>query len=562
MSEINKAISIDLFSESLVNFVVTKMENAEFVWAQVPSNSTDTMPCFASGSEITSHFAYGIKGNRYFDEISFNTNDIKNAQAEIYPGGSNAGGSRSGNIAGYTVKGMGANPLLGEVDYDWYSYGGVSLYEAALETINTIILNAILPHGCVNCYAIIKTGDRTALHPTGKLLDDNRGKGALLVREQCLRPAHFFSLENFVPVDSNQYLIESDQERVASLSKKLLNLLGGIEQLNDYIVKFYTKSAAQFATAKVFRLFHGAMNYSNIAFDGRWLDVSTAAFVQGGIDYGVNRPLPSFYKEHISPLNYINVFYQEIDGVIAKEKIVKIYSSELKKHTIYSFIKIIGINKAPPEYILNLPVISELAMKFWETVLANSGGLIDANLPMVIDENDPSIIYLKKLHHDLLLFIKDKNRLSLIGEFYTAFCNQIGLVTHDEICEFARQSLLRSNRLIYCGEFFAGGRLRAYLDNLVRNEPAHNVGQFIDEIDDISKWVFNFSEEHVTLFSSKSCCVIYADCQFHFQIGSYVKHINNPENAYQIVLHIHNQDLSVAHFCFKKALLNSIFAIV
>ncbi|ACE83590.1 hypothetical protein CJA_3606 [Cellvibrio japonicus Ueda107] len=551
-----------MFNESLINFEVTKMEEAEFVWAQFPEDSTSGAPHFSSAKDITSTFAYGIKGNRYFDEIAFSANDTKNAQAEIYPGGSNAGGSRSGNIAGYHVKGMGANPLLGEVDYDWYSYGGLSFYEAALEAINTIILNAILPYGCVNCYAIIKTGDRTALHPTGKLLDDNRGKGALLVREQCLRPAHFFPLENFVPVDRNQYLVEFDQERVSSLSQKLLNLLGGIDRLNDYIVNFYIKSAAQFSTAKIFRIFHGAMNYSNISFDGRWLDVATTAFVQGGSDYGVNRPLPSFYKEHISPLNYINVFYQEIDGIIPKEMIVKIYSAELKKHTIRSFIKIMGINKEPSESIVDLPVISELAMKFWDCVLDASGSSGEINLPMVVDENDPSLIHLKRLHHDLLLFTKDKNRTSLISEFYTAFCSQIGLCTHDEVCEFIRHSLLRSSRLIYGGEFFVGGRLRTYLDSLVRNEPEHHVGQFISAVDDISKWVFNFSEEQVTLFSSTACRVIYSDSRFYFEIRGYVKHVNNPENAYKIALHIHNQDLSVAHFCFKKALLNSISAIV
>jgi hypothetical protein len=557
VTKTNKAISIDLFNESLVNFTVTKMESAEFVWSHFPNDQR-----LASASEITSHFAYGIEGNRYFEEISFSLNDRKNAQAEIYPGGSNAGGSRSGNISGYHVKGLGANLLLGEVDYDWYSYGGVSLYEAALETINTVILNAVLPHGCINCYAIIKTGDRTALHPTGKLLDDSRGKGALLVREQCLRPAHFFPLDNFVPGDGNKYLVESDRERVASLSKKLLNSVGGIEQLNDYIVNFYTKSAAQFATAKIFRIFHGAMNYSNIAFDGRWLDVSTVAFVKGGIDYGAHRPLPSFYKEHISPLNYINIFYQELDGVISKERIVKLYSSELKAQAIRSFIKIIGINRVPPKCILELPAISELSMNFWESILSSGSSSIDANLPMSVDENDPSLIYLKMLHQDLLLFIKDNNRSSQIGEFYTAFCKELGLSTQNEVSEFSRHSLLRSKRLIYGGEFFAGGRLREYLDNLVRKESIHNVGQFINEVEDISKWIFNFSEDYVTLFSSKSCRVIYTNCQFYFEIGSYIKQVKNHEKAYQIALHINNQDLTISNFCFKKMLLNSIAAII
>lgn len=553
------SLLISNLHEALVPFTLCKIQNGEVVWNNFIASKKILRSNPLTNEAVLESFSYGIIGNRYFDEISFDSFTRCEALAEIYPGGSNAGGSRSGIVSGYNVKGLGANILLGETEFDWYSYGGLSLYEATLEVANTLIFDKLLPHGCINCFAIIKTGDKTALHPTGKLLDDNRGKGALLIRELCVRPAHFFPLENFNSNDNNHFLNEQNQNRVSSLCTKLFEELGGIEALNSFILSFYSKLAAQFSAAKIFRIFHGALNYSNISFDGRWLDVSTASFVDSGKDYGKGRSLPSFFIEHISPINYVSIFREKYEGFISTESIVKHYSNQLRIETTKSFVKLLGINLSLPEAIFLNPITIELSMKIWSCITSTNNENHTEDLPSSLLDSDPVITELRLMHSEINYnILKQMESDTLISKLFNLIFADMCITSFEDKSEFIRSTILRSNRLFYGREFFLGGKIRKYIDHLVRTKSINHIDSYLTFVGQASAWIFNFDEVDVSLFRSEDCNIIFSNNYFVFNVGRYKKQTKSAATAYKIALHIDNKYFLKFEYDFKKMLLKTI----
>ena len=261
---------------------------------------------------MLAEFAYAT-GSSLLPDSALDKQDSITVYAERYGGAGiskNGGGARCGNIGDWQVKGIGSNPLVGrtpegvrdEKDDTWHSYGGLSLLDAIIETINTVVVNEALPAGTVNCIGIIETGDDTAYQPGLVLEDDlSTGRGALLVRETTLRPAHLCPSENFTPKDEYKSLLESDVYRLRLANRELARELNHDGFVN-FLAAFLKTSANQFAVGKVLRIYHGAVNTANIAADGRWLDLSTVCFVEANKNYFLQVLNGGFYSEHLSPL--------------------------------------------------------------------------------------------------------------------------------------------------------------------------------------------------------------------------------------------------------------------
>lgn len=276
-----------VISDAFVPFEVYKIANATPVWVSTElRNSTLSVE----------NFCYGTPAGGVSSNITFSFDNPKTAFAERYGSfsiGSNGGGSRCGNIDGFQVKGVGRNCLAGEEQEIWHSYGGLNAIDATYEAVMSVVVNNICPTGAVKCHGVIITGPDTAYNYNNEV-----GAGALLIRECCIRPAHFLRAPRFSEEITRSRGLMNDKHRVALLSKKLLAEFETPNKLVGAIGTFLTNSSAQMAFGRAMRFCHGSINSSNICLDGRWLDLTNTGFLGSGVNGGGQFP---FYDEHSAP---------------------------------------------------------------------------------------------------------------------------------------------------------------------------------------------------------------------------------------------------------------------
>lgn len=201
--------------------------------------------------------------------------------AERYGGigmGPHGGGARCGyDGALYQVKGIGPNPLVGFTEATGQRDGILPLQSAFHEMIWSRILQDKLPFGVVECLAIVALDSRKR---AGISIGTN-AKRALMIREICVRPAHFeraayFRKKPYDPVADRS----KDVLRVAAMCGKLPSALELLLDCRDIpsdnvildgLSNLAHRQALQLAFARSHFLYH-SISSSNIAMDGRWLD--------------------------------------------------------------------------------------------------------------------------------------------------------------------------------------------------------------------------------------------------------------------------------------------------
>lgn len=205
-------------------------------------------------------------------------------QAERYGGSGiqlNGGGARCGFDGRYQVKGIGANPLVGEGS-DWHhTNGALGVNQAIYEALWGEILSQTLPYGAVRTRAVLLTDEYIDL-------DFERARGrsrrALLVREPVVRPAHFERAPYFRPQAAYAAKLMHDAQRVKSVIPLLPASLpspqmGFSKEAADdprhYCLEGLCELARRQAQQMAFcrtRFLMLTTSPSNIAMDGRVLD--------------------------------------------------------------------------------------------------------------------------------------------------------------------------------------------------------------------------------------------------------------------------------------------------
>jgi hypothetical protein len=215
--------------------------------------------------------------------------------ADRYGGGNGSarhgGSGRVGTIGAFQVKGIGATPLVGDIDNWNYSHGCLWLEEGIREAICSEIAAAEFPHGAVPVVAIIDTG-------LAYLFEDGRigERRALLVRPFVFRPAHMERAAMFAKSDETRQAQLVDARRVKesvcifTSDGPARNTLGiKVNTLEELVCNV----AEQIAFGQVHRLFHGGYFSSNLGINGELHD------------FGSFRSLPdwgrSFAMDHIPP---------------------------------------------------------------------------------------------------------------------------------------------------------------------------------------------------------------------------------------------------------------------
>ncbi len=223
------------------------------------------------------------------------------AQAERYGGrgiGVHGGGARAAIIYDSVVKGVGCNQLTGVGGDKLHSSGGLHIYHAVKEIVLSNLLTNLLPVGVASIYGLIH------LDSEGDEYEGNRCASVLLVREQRLRLGSLLAPHNFRSQGEKLRPVVLAHQAIRDIhleiekkigSRNLVSILGGCLQSH----------ARQFAFSRFALIAHNAISESNLCFDGRWIDLPLAGFVNSGKNY---LQASSFYSEYKIVLTFITEF--------------------------------------------------------------------------------------------------------------------------------------------------------------------------------------------------------------------------------------------------------------
>lgn len=443
--------------------------------------------------------------------------------AERYGGpgiGSNGGGARCGNNGNIQVKGIGANMLASKKSDQLHRYGGLNLHDAVLECIYSTILNNVLPLGCVSCLGIVLTGDNTAYQP-GELVATT--KGALLMREVATRPAHFLPAPHFEPEDKDQ--IFNDIYRLRKTNKLLAKKFTSHNDLILFFGKFLQNCANQFAFAKVFRIFHGCITASNIAIDGRWLDLTTSSFIESNKNYYINQQNLPFLDEHLSASHIINdLLYQcgKFNLVdLNSEVLTQYYEEQYHAYFNHHFAKVIGLPDTIDGKITDAKSYKLLVKSFSELLTRNNK--LEKFTNEHNEDNDPVDNLLSAWFVD----INSEKKLPPEGLSYSL--NVVLKSYHRSIKNnktpintFKISQSIKALRRLYYSPFFYSGKIQTGLQKDIESNTFESdcFGQLIESYREISAWMFNANDSQKTvIFKHNQLTITFDVDNNHYQIN-------------------------------------------
>ncbi|ERK06707.1 MchC protein [Serratia fonticola AU-P3(3)] len=204
--------------------------------------------------------------------------------AERYGGSGiqrNGGGARCGFDGRYQVKGIGANPLVGNGSDRRHTNGALGAIHAIYETLWGEVLAQLLPYGAVQTQAVLLTDQYIDITFERSKVPSRR---ALLVRKPVIRPAHFERAPYFQPQSEYRGQLMHDARRVRAVIHMLpANLPAPPAGFSEkayrdpqlYCIEGLCEMARRQAWQMAFcrtRFLRLTTSPSNIAMDGRLLD--------------------------------------------------------------------------------------------------------------------------------------------------------------------------------------------------------------------------------------------------------------------------------------------------
>lgn len=513
-----------LVKENGAIFSAGKILDAKVIWRNTNAECLKDL----DDNKIIEEYAFVIKDTPCFSEVRFDDKKSKSLLAERYGGdgvGVNGGGGRCGNLGRYQLKGIGANCMVGEHDDVIHNYGGLDAPLAIIEIIYTNLVRRLLPIGAVKIDALIYTGGKTAIyhHP------DNLCWGVIMLREQCIRPAHFMRAVHFKPQKKYKEKLIGDIARIRNINRKLFSYFKDTNQFILFLGKFLQNCANQFGFARAVRIMHGTLTPSNITMDGKWLDLPITSMLNGGI----NQCLTScFYTEHQEPLKYAVELlhgYAKYNKVLLNPTpLVNYYNEQFDSYFRHYIGYVLG---------LDLNLVEKLDNKDWEVItttfhdVIHSGKFLDGS-PIKPSISDPV--------HALIiaLFLSIKSSVLAEPYFSTAKIHKNKIVTlqnsflnvmrdlwrrselhkkYDGKFEsfVIRSALIALKRAFLSHLFFAPGISDAVWD-LCQNQSLDKVEGFINTYDDISQWAYATENNAITLCKTIFCEITYFALENHY----------------------------------------------
>lgn len=484
-------MTLKSFSGVLVPFVVHRMPSAKALWINKWCSPLDPN-CDTrlwTKDYVEKSFAFGVLDRNCFHDLEFDEKRTKICLADRYGGtgvGVNGGSARAGIIDSFYVKGIGPTPLLGSKEPLWHAHGGQSLIDATLEAVMSTVLNHILPIGTVACRAMIYTGATAslALGPKGEL---QRGPGALLIRDVNLRPAHFLPAEYFPSHVCDRLKIEGQGNHLERINFQLNELLGGKDGVLKFIQKFLDRCANQFSFARIFRIFHGVVSPSNLAFDGRWLDLTNAGFVNSAINYSETPETVPFFNEIDYPLSLAsNVLdsYGKFNNInFDSVSIESFYNSRVNYYLGMHATSLLGIPSSIFAQLRHLVFYRSLAVEINRRIWNNQIAVMAGSAGDFI--HDPLTTLIEGIFLSLA-----SGEVSILGlrDFFDSAHRSCGMSIQFGI--FLVTCSIRALRVALFSNFFSRRSILLHLNREVDGGNVYKIETFIECCIAISRWVY------------------------------------------------------------------------
>jgi len=507
-----------LLNKDLIMFRVDKLSGGKLVWSDKKRFGDGDYP------NILDWYGYLTPESPIFSDIELEPSRSMLVGAEPYGGpgvGANGGGGRCANIGDMQVKGVGANPLVGDHDNTEHSYGGLDLRKATIETVYTVVLNNLMPRGVVSIRALIFVGYDCAM------IGDRKAWGGLMVRDRCVRPGHFMRSPYFKPRAEVKSSVKDDLVRVRALYKRLYREFGGdssgfIRWLGGYLRDI----ANQFAFSRVMRVSHGTMTASNISWDGKWLDLPACSFLTGGVNYNI---WSQFYDEHNMALGYaleILHNYSKFNGVILNSApLISYFYEQFQEYGKYYVGYALGIDL---EHVLDLPADSWSEVSETYLKVIHSGKYVEPRRPSY-DPKDPVIALTVAFFmacSGSSAFPRYANRSGLSdeeaarfrrasNEIWSAYL-KIQCVSSQSSDRLLIRSFLMAMKRTLLPEIWYLPNVEGQVTEICSMGKPEDIGPYINKHEEFASWVFKEFSDKVTLFKgdSQSACYLVSEGRF------------------------------------------------
>lgn len=472
------------------------------------------------------NLAHIVKPNDFFEHINTDQQTQVEMYAEQYGGhgvGANGGGARCGNINGYQLKGVGVTPVVGNQDNLYVTSGIYPLYEAVTEAANYEIYSKILPIGLVDFYSVLHIGETpyfvTAENSTEKQIGITML--AIGVREIACRVGHFLRAGHFLALPEHKLRLKSDVARVRINNQNLHKALSSEKQFIQLLGDFLSNCAIQFAFARVSRIAHGALTPSNIAIDGRWLDLTNTTFVPSGYHYraGMGDPPSLVEKDTVikftSELMFTYCKYNNVELDIGP--LENYYYEQLSACYHYYIVELLGLD-AEAVAALNLTSERELLSRHYDQVL-ECGTILLKGVPRHEWEDGAVVDFVEGLfnvvsdrEHNCQI-IDSELAKSVERLFRQTYLSK--KTKHTDFNAFVIESAIKAFRKVYLMPFFFIGRVYIHSREVVA-EGVEEISGYIEDFGNTTNWVFGKEDlpQNVIIFDSLNLSVHYfSDCK-------------------------------------------------
>lgn len=548
-----------LIEPNLVNVTVNEITESVLVWR---SSSADLS--HLSDEEFLHKFSVLIPGG-FFKHSERITSKQKPAVCERYggPGISvNGGGARTVNCHGYQLKGVGANPLVGRDAPVTYGYGGLDVQGAIMEIIYSELLNRISPVGAQKIYGLIQV-DRDSAFYGGEST-----WSVILVREPCVRPAHFLTCPDFKIKKEYKDILASELSRMRSVYSHI-KANTGISAFSLCLENFLDKSADQLSFCRMARFSHNVLTASNISMEGKLLDTSVCSFVQSGSNFC---QISDFFGEPMLPLRFV----EEIIYLVEKYMFVELPKSYYEEYYEKKFKQYMHINGGfvfalPRDICLRCAYNStwvNMCEKIGAFILSGSGQKT-FELP-TIHKDDALNEVLASACYGLINNIPPNCGNARLDEFIELFLRNVSEIYgyFDEYytsrSTYNKVLVIQVLKRAYLSSFFYITYVTQIAVDSVRSGFARNVNKAISEAAGVADWIFEeLGKESVTLFKSNDFSLVYSEKDNVFVLFEDQQIKDSFQSSAELQMYIKNsrEDFQIMNFDFRP-FLNSLASLL
>lgn len=490
-----------------IEFLADRMSAREALWVQ-RDWCARTVHGTSKYETFAEQFSFAIRGGDCFEHVNFVDNDRVILRAERYGGNGvyrNGGGSRCGNMAGYQLKGIGPNPLVGDHARTWHSYGGLNARDAVYEALMAQILHRVLPIGTAKVHGIILTSSAGAYYEGDEAgAPWTRGWGAILVREICLRPGHFLRVPDYKPKRGGPVRLAPDSIRVKCINRALRAAFPNTEEFIQRLGGFLRNCANQFAVAKLARLTHGSVCPSNLCFDGRWIDLTNTSFIGGGQNVGGCPPIyeePFTVREIIA--EFLDTFSKYNDLDLNPGPLIRYYDEQLDAYCTQNLPLLFGIEPVSVAHVMR--TAESRAFLFQVSLVLKSGRTVVNKWPTAVSEDDPVMLLQQGLFVSCLdpaLGLKMLAPLKHVAPGFVPitattqfarFLHAAHAASDDgpELQNFVRLCAIEALKRTLFAEYFFKGRMAKHINALLTVDP-FSCRRLLEDSISLSEWIFAF----------------------------------------------------------------------